>query len=211
MESVDNRYSRTYNFRTMPNNDLPSLLSTLSQESLDKLRDYAEYLKWREQQAQSARAWTYNFIEHFGSAQRGAERDAAGLEIKVGDATCGGEARSSLWEHPPLSGAAQVSYVVPIPPNLRDLKLRFGIGIRDGAELPPDRYVAFRVRVNDWKIWGAVKNSHRWDDYEVKMPELSSTVARIEFVTDGLGDHRWNWAVWGAPELVGEMARDAGR
>ncbi len=188
-------------------NDLQSLLNQLSEESLQKLRDYAEYLKWRESQAQSHRAWTFNFVEHFSSAQPGAERDAAGLEIKVGDATCAGVTRAALWEHPPLTGAARLSYVVPIPPNLRGLKLRFAIGIRDGAELPPDRYVAFRVMVNDWKLWSAVKNSHRWDGYEVKMPELSSDVARIEFITDGLGDHRWNWAVWAEPELVGETVK----
>ena len=64
--------------------------------------------------------------------------------------------------------------------------------------------MAFRVTVNDWKLWSAVKNSQRWDEYEIKMPSLSSDVVRIEFITDGLGDHRWNWAVWGQPELVGE-------
>ncbi len=191
----------------MTSNDLTPLINQLSEESLSKLREYAEYLKWRELQSQSRQAWAYNFIEHFADSQHGAERDPAGLEVKVGDATCGGSNRAALWEHPPLSGAARVSYVVPIPPKLHGLRLRFAIGIRDGAELPPDRYVAFRVTVNDWKLWSAVKNSHRWDDYEVKMPELSSDVARIEFITDGLGDHRWNWAVWGQPELVGETTK----
>ncbi len=188
----------------MTNNELLTLIGELSDESVEKLREYAEFLRWREQQGESKQNWTYNFIEHFSGAERGAERDSAGLEIKVGDATCGGVTRVALWEHPPASGAAKVSYVVPVPPKLRGLTLRFAIGIRDGAELPPDRYVAFRVTVNDWKLWSAVKNSHRWDDYEVVMPELSSDVARIVFVTDGLGDHRWNWAVWGEPRLVGE-------
>ncbi len=185
-------------------NELSTLLSQLSEENLQKVRDYAEYLQWRESQSQVRHAWTYNFIEHFASAERGAERDSAGLEIKIADASCAGETRAALWEHPPVSGAAQVGYVVPIPSKLRGLRLRFAIGIRDGAELPPDRYVAFRVMVNDWKLWSAVKNSHRWDEYDVVMPELSSDVARIVFVTDGLGDHRWNWAVWGEPRLIGE-------
>ena len=187
-------------------NELSSLLGKLSEENLHKVRDYAEYLQWRESQNQARSAWTYNFIEHFASAECSAERDSAGLEIKIADASCAGETRAAVWEHPPLSGAARVSYVVPIPSRLRGLRLRFAIGIRDGAELPPDRYVAFRVLVNDWKLWSAVKNSRRWDDYEVVMPELSSDVARIVFVTDGLGDHRWNWAVWGEPRLVGEHA-----
>ncbi len=187
--------------------DLTSILNQLSEDNLQKVLDYAEYLAWLESRAQTRRAWTYNFIEHFGNAHRGAERDAAGLEIKVADATCGAVTRAALWEHPPLSGAAKIGYAVPIPASLRRLKLRFAIGIRDGAELPADRYVAFRVVVNDWKLWSAVKNSHRWDEYEVEMPELASDVARIEFITDGLGDHRWNWAVWGEPRLEGESAK----
>ncbi len=187
--------------------DLSGLLARLSEENLQKVREYAEFLQWRESEKQARSAWTYNFIEHFASAERRAERDAAGLEIKIANATCGGVVRSALWEHPPLSGAAKVGYVVPIPSNVRGLKLRFAIGIRDGAELPPDRYVAFRVTVNDWKMWSAVKNSHRWDEYEVPMPELASDVARIEFITDGLGDHRWNWAVWGEPRLVAESVK----
>ena len=185
-------------------NELSSLLNRLSEENLQKVRDYAEYLEWRESQTHTHSTWTYSFIEHFVNAECGAERDSAGMETKIADAECAGETRPALWEHPPLSGAARISYAVPIPSNLRGLRLRFAIGIRDGAELPPDRYVAFRVMVNDWKLWSAVKNSHRWDDYEVVMPELSSDVARIVFVTDGLGDHRWNWAVWGEPRLVGE-------
>ena len=189
----------------MPTNiELFNLLSQLSPEDLHKVQDYAEYLQWRESQNQPRRAWTFDFIEHFASAERRAERDTAGMEIKIADATCGGLVKAALWEHPPLSGAAKIGYVVPIPSNLRSLKLNFAIGIRDGAELPADRYVAFRVTVNDWKLWSAVKNSHRWDEYEVTMPELASDVARIEFMTDGLGDHRWNWAVWGEPRLTGE-------
>ncbi len=186
--------------------ELTPLLNQLSEENLAKVREYIEYLQWRETQKQAHRVWTYNFIEHFGEAETRAERDAAGMEIKIADATCGGLTRASLWEHPPVSGGARVGYVVPIPTDLRGLRLRFSIGIRDGAELPPDRYVAFRVMVNDWKLWSAVKNSHRWDDYEVVMPELSANVARIVFITDGLGDHRWNWAVWGEPRLTGESA-----
>jgi hypothetical protein len=188
-------------------NELNILLSQLSEENLLKVRDYIEYLQWRESQKQMRSAWTYNFIEHFSSAECSAERDTAGMEIKVADATCGGLTKAALWEHPPLSGAARVGYVVPIPSNLRGLRLRFAIGIRDGAELPPDRYVAFRVMVNDWKLWSAVKNSHHWDDYEVVMPELSSDVARIVLITDGLGDHRWNWAVWSEPRLIGESIK----
>jgi hypothetical protein len=103
-----------------------------------------------------------------------------------------------------MSGSAHVGYVVPIPSGLRQVKMKFSIGIRDGSELPADRFVAFRVLVNGWKLWSTVKNSHPWEEHEIKMPQLSSDVARIEFVTDGSGDNRWNWAVWGEPRLEGE-------
>jgi hypothetical protein len=36
------------------------------------------------------------------------------------------------------------------------------------------------------------------------MPALAGDVARIEFFTDGLGNHEWAWAVWGEPKLTGE-------
>lgn len=188
-------------------NDLTAVLNQLSEENLKQVLDYAEYLSWRESRSQRRVPWNFDFIEHFSGADSRAERDPAGLEVKVADASCGGITRAALWEHPPLTGAARVNYVVPIPSNLSRLKLKFAIGIRDGAELPADRYVAFRVAVNDWKLWSAVKNSHRWDEYEVEMPEMSSDVLRITFITDGLGDHRWNWAVWGQPRLEGESGK----
>lgn len=188
-------------------NELIAQIGQLSEENQQQVLDYVEYLKWRESRSEARQGWTYSFIEHFAGADRGAERDSAGLEIKTADATCGGRTLAALWEHPPLAGAAKISYAVPIPSDLSKLKLRFAIGIRDGAELPADRYVAFRVAVNDWKLWSAVKNSHRWDEYEVEMPELASDVARIVFITDGLGDHRWNWAVWGEPRLEGEKRK----
>ncbi len=192
----------------MPTSDeLSDLINQLSAENRQKVREYAEYLQWREGQKQAHSGWSFDFIEHFASSERRAERDPAGLEVKIANATCGGVTRAALWEHPPVSGAAHVGYVVPIPSNLHGLVLHFSIGIRDGAELPADRYVAFRLTVNDWKMWSAVKNTHRWDEYEVTMPELASDVARIEFITDGLGDHRWNWAVWGEPRLVGESIK----
>jgi hypothetical protein len=185
--------------------DLTSVLKQLSDENLKKVLDFAEYLQWRTQQVPRQRAWEFDFVEHFDQAEQSADRDAAGLEVKAADATCGGVTRAALWEHPPVVGAAVLRYAVPIPSEVRNLKLQFSIGIRDGAELPPERYVAFRVIVNGWKLWSAVKNSHAWEEYEVKMPELSSDVARIEFLTDGLGDHRWNWAVWGEPRLIGDL------
>jgi len=107
-------------------------------------------------------------------------------------------AKMEHWE------SAVIDFLVPVPTGLQGIKLKFSIGIRDGAELPNDRFIAFRVLVNGWKLWSTVKNTHVWEDHEVELPQLGSDVARIEFVTDGLGDNRWNWAVWGEPRLEGD-------
>ncbi len=175
--------------------EITALLQGLSAESLDQVRAFVESLR---QQRAHATVWSFSFLENFRAAT------FSGMEVKVADATCAGSARPSLWEHPPVSGSASVGYLVPIPPGLDQVKLKFSIGIRDGSELPADRFIAFRVLVNGWKLWSTVKNSHVWEQHEIKMPQLSSDVARIEFVTDGLGDNRWNWAVWGEPRLEGE-------
>lgn len=182
---------------------LSVLVSKLNDAQITRTRAFVESLLHTNHNA--ADAWSFDFVEKFGEAKTSAQRDRAGIEVKIENATCGGVTKRALWEHPPLSGAAIVSYAVPIPPHLRALKLVFFVGIRDGSQLPSDRYVAFRVMVNNWKLWSAVKNSRAWDEYTVTMPELASDVARIEFQTDGLGDHRWNWAVWGEPRLIADL------
>ena len=175
--------------------EITAQLKGLSPASLEQVLALVESLKEKEARAS---AWSFSFVDHFNDATR------AGMEIKIAEATCAGVTRIALWEHPPMSGSATVGYLVPVPTGLRHIKLNFAIGIRDGAELPHDRYVAFRVLVNGWKLWSTVKNSHAWEEHQVKMPQLSSDLARIEFVTDSLGDNRWNWAVWGEPHLAGE-------
>ena len=183
--------------------ELHKLLAQLNDEQLERVRAYADALTHAP--AAGGKIWTFDFVANYTQAKVSAQRDRAGMEVRVGEATCGGVTREALWEHPPLTGAASVSYAVPIPTYLRGINLRFYTGIRDGSELPTDRFVAFRVMVNGWKLWSAVKNSRAWEGYTVAMPELASDIARIEFQTDGLGDHRWNWAVWGEPKLIADV------
>ena len=172
-----------------------AILENLSAASLDQILALAQSLQAKEARAST---WSFSFLEHFQETTR------TGMENKIAEAVCAGVTRRALWEHPPMSGLASVGYIVPIPTGVRQVKIKFAVGIRDGAELPADRYVAFRVLVNGWKLWSTVKNSHGWEEHEIKMPQLSSDVARIEFITDALGDNHWNWAVWGEPRLEGE-------
>lgn len=183
--------------------ELNEMVGQLNDAQVVRVRAFVESLL-NENVSQDGK-WSFDFVVKFSEAKIGAQRERAGMEVKAEDATCDGMTKRALWEHPPLTGAGIVSYAVPIPPHLRGLKLKFFIGIRDGSQLPNDRYIAFRVAVNGWKLWSAVKNSRGWDEYTVNMPELSSDVARIEFQTDGLGDHRWNWAVWGEPRLIADL------
>lgn len=172
-----------------------ALLRDLSPANLDRVRAFVESLR---NDSARANVWHFDFIENFHEATH------TGLQVQVESATCDGITRPALWEHPPASGSANISYTLPIPTSITHLKLKFSIGIRDGSELPQDRFIAFRVMVNGWKLWSTLKNSHAWQDHEIAMPHLSSDIARIEFVTDGMGDNRWNWAVWGEPRLEGE-------
>jgi len=173
-----------------------ALLRDLTPAQLERVRAFIHTLR---DQTLRADTWRYDLIERFPEATQ------AGLEVKTGTATCAAVSRPALWEHPPASGSATVGYVVAVPARVRGLKMKFAIGIRDGSELPTDRFIAFRVMVNGFKVWSTLKNSHTWEPFEIALPQLSSDVAQIELITDGMGDNRWNWAVWGEPRLEGEL------
>jgi hypothetical protein len=188
--------------------EIANELESLSPAALEELAHFIEYLRWKEGPASGDAAgqpWGFDFVEHFRQAAVSAEPDPAGMEIQVGEALCGGEQRMALWEHPPVQGSAVVEYQVPVPADVRNLCLSFATGIRDGSELAPGNVVAFRVFVNDWKIWSDTQNVRKWKEHELAMPTLPGDIARVRFVTDGLGNHRWAWAAWAEPRLVGEV------
>lgn len=183
-------------------------LDSLTSESLGELARFIEYLKWKQSpalQQGGGQPWAFDFVEHFRRATVTADYDPAGMEVGVGEAACDGDWKMALWQHPPLQGSAVVEYQVPVPDGARALRLRFATGIRDGSQLAEGNVIAFRIFVNDWKIWSDTQHAREWKSREVVMPSLQGDVARIQFVTDGLGNHRWAWAVWGQPTLVGEF------
>jgi hypothetical protein len=188
--------------------DAVRTLAALSAADQVLVRDFAAFLQWRaaragqERSSTPERAWRLNFLEQLGSANVRATRDAAGMEVKGAEATVGGDSRPSLWQHPPVNGESVVEFHVPIPKELENLRLRFAIGIRDGARAT-DRLVAFRVRVDGWQVWSDAAWPTSWRTFELGLPFHAGNVLRIAFATDGLGDHKWAWAVWGEPELFG--------
>jgi hypothetical protein len=183
-------------------------LDTLGPENLVELARFVEYLKWKQGLSVSqspGQPWMFDFVEHFRRAIVTADHDPAGMEVQVSEAACDGDSRMALWQHPPVQGSAIVEYQVPVPANVRSLRLQFATGIRDGSHLAEGNVVAFRVFVNGWKIWSDTQHVRKWKGHEVAMPALAGDVARIQFLTDGLGNHQWAWAAWGQPRLVGQV------
>lgn len=187
--------------------DLIDDLESLSPADLDDVSRFVEFLKWRQssQEIQEGGAWAFDFVEHFRRAIVSAEDDPAGMEVKIGEGACAGDWRMALWQHPPLRGSAVVEYQVPVPANVHSLRLQFATGIRDGSHLAEGNVIAFRLFVNGWKLWSDTQHQIRWKEHEITMPALAGDVARIQFYTDGLGNHEWAWAVWGEPKLIGEV------
>ena len=125
-----------------------------------------------------------------------------GMEVKIAETVVGDESRPALWMHPPLAGEATAEYHVAVPAGLRDLRLRFAIGVREGAQAA-DQLVAFRVRVDGWQVWSRAAWPATWQPFEIALPFQAGNVLRLTFATDALGSHQFAWAVWGEPELVG--------
>lgn len=190
-------------------------ISDLNEQSLTQLSQYISYLKWQEElwhsllddeaapQADQSLLWQFDFLEAFPAARKAATRTSQLMEIKVGMASCGMVQQFSLWEHPPVIGSAVCEYTVAVPAEVDSLRLRFGVGIRDGALMEDDNLCAFRVLVNGMRIWSTTKQSNEWERFVIDLPSLSGQDVVIQFLTDGLGNPSWNWAVWAEPTLLG--------
>lgn len=198
-------------------------IADLNEQSLTQLSQYISYLKWQEELWHSlledevqpapnqALIWQYDFLEGFPAARKVSTRDSALMEIKIGMATCGMVQQMALWEHPPVVGSAVCEYQLRVPNEVESLRLRFGVGIRDGALMEGDNWCAFRIHVNGVRLWSTTKQTNEWERYVIDLPSLTGQDMVVQFVTDGLGDNRWNWAVWAEPQLLGYGRRRNGR
>lgn len=189
--------------------DLQGQIAALSAADQALVREFVAYLRWRssdpcERAANQEREWRYSFLEYFAEADVRATRDVKGMEVKTAMAAVNGEMRPALWQHPPVSGESLVEYHVPVPAGIRHLRLRFATGIRDGSQ-GSDQLVAFRIRVDGWQVWSRAAWPALWEPVEIELPFQAGNVLRLAFATDGLGSHRWAWAAWAEPELVGEL------
>lgn len=191
-------------------------IQDLSEQSLIQLSQYISYLKWQEELWHSLLdeeepipgeeqplIWQYDFLENFGLARQAATREPTLMEIKVGPASCGMVQQNALWQHPPVTGSAVLEYHLHVPVDVERLRLRFGVGIRDGAMMEGDNFCAFRIYVNGIRLWSATRQQTAWDRHTLDLPSLSGQEVVVQFMTDALGDARWNWAVWAEPQLLG--------
>ena len=188
-------------------------IADLSDESLILLSQYISFLKWQEEQWHSPVeweeagddkvAWVFDLIDHFSQARQAATVDSGGMEIKVAPASCDGVIRPAIWQHPPVKGEAVLEYQVIAPMDVDVLKMKFAAGVRDGALLSDDNQVAFRIRVNGRLLWTHLKADATWDDFTIDLPSMAGQTMVIQLITDALGNSRWNWAVWGEPQVVG--------
>lgn len=196
-------------------------ISDLNEQSLTQLSQYISYLKWQEELWHSllddeaaptgdqALIWQFDFLEAFPAARKVSTRSPKLMEIKVDLASCGMVQQLALWEHPPVLGSAVCEYTVNIPREVDALRLRFGVGIRDGALMEGDNLCAFRLFVNGMRVWSTTKQSNEWERFVIDLPSLAGQAVVIQFMTDGLGNPSWNWAVWAEPMLLGYGPRPA--
>jgi len=194
-------------------------IADLNDQSLTQLAQFVSYLKWQEELWNSlldeevapnpnqALIWQFDFLEGFPAARQNGTRTSKGMEIKVDAATCGMVQQQALWEHPPMIGSAVVEYSVRVPAQVDSLRMRFGVGIRDGALMEGDNWCAFRIYVNGVRLWSMTKQTNKWERFLIDLPSLSGQDMIIQLMTDGLGDARWNWAVWAEPMLLGYGGR----
>lgn len=190
--------------------ELIGRIAALSEEERNSVRDYVAFLEWRRSEgcgeaAGTATGWRFNFLEHFAEADTRASKDGAGMEVKVAAATVNGVARPALWQHPPVKGESLAEFHVPVPAGVRDLRLRFSTGIRDGSQ-GGEQLVAFRVKVDGWQVWSRADWPRQWAAAEIELPFQAGNMLRLAFATDALGSHQWAWAAWAEPELVGRLA-----
>ncbi len=151
--------------------------------------------------------WRADLIDLFPSAIVAASAPGtSGLDAHLGLATAGGVERAAFFAHPPVRGECVITLSLSIPADAGNLRLRFGYGIRDGAEIADDNLVAFRVRANGYRVWSAHTNVRRWEEADIALPVEAGSVVAIEFRTEALGDHRYTWAAWAQPRVIGAPA-----
>lgn len=190
-------------------------IGDLNEQSLLQLSQYISYLKWQEELWHSllededesspgqTLVWKYDLLDAFPQARQAATRRPDLMEIRVGPATCGMVQQNALWQHPPVTGSAVVEYQLNVPSHIERLRMAFAVGIRDGALMEGDNFCAFRIYINGMRLWSSTKQTAQWERYVIDLPNLAGQRAVLQLMTDGLGDARWNWAVWAEPQLLG--------
>ncbi len=140
-------------------------LDSLTPENLAELARFVDYLKWQQGTARAqapGQLWTFDLVEHFRRAMVTADHDRPAW-------------RSRLAKQPVMAirawhcGSIPPSRVHPSSSTRCRYQTRsatcaccFATGIRDGSQLAEGNVVAFRIFVNDWKIWSDTQHARQW-------------------------------------------------
>ncbi|MBX7213374.1 MAG: hypothetical protein K1X39_05100 [Thermoflexales bacterium] len=189
--------------------DLVARLRALNADERALAGHFIDFLAWQRRQRSDGGIadpglWREDLLDLFSPQSVSASTgDAAGLEAHLGMAIADGVERAALFAHPPVRGECVIALRVAIPAGLRDPRLRVGFGLRDGAGIADDNLVAFRIRVNGYRVWSAHTNARRWEDIDLALPVEAGNMAAIELRTEALGNHRYTWAAWAQPRVLG--------
>jgi hypothetical protein len=58
-------------------------------------------------------------------------------------------------------------------------------------------------------LWNHLKQNVAWESFVIDLPSLAGQEAVVQLITDPLGNSRWNWAVWGEPQIAGLVYPEA--
>lgn len=121
-------------------------------------------------------------------------------------ARAGGVAQDALFVHPVAPNKpGRVAYTVELPKTTSDdlLLLVFQIALADGVPLQPEEDgVRFGVEVEGQRVFARRCRQARWEPHGVDLSPWAGRRVRLALVTDGLANTRYDWALWGCPQVV---------
>jgi hypothetical protein len=142
---------------------------------------------------------------------------SAGAAFGTSEASSGGEAMAAINAHPPyegdnLGGLTYGEFPVTIPATGKTV-LRFAIGLRDLPDAaladadkvkPLSDGVDFRIAIEGKELFHEQWLRGQWAHREVDLSAYAgkSVIVRLTTGPGPANDANWDWAIWGAPQVV---------
>ncbi len=111
--------------------------------------------------------------------------------------TCGGVERSGFSAHPPSAGQTLADFALQLPAG--EPRLRFAVGIRDGAQ---SGGCQFQILANGKPVWQSlVPSAGEWHEADVDLSGYAKQALILSFVVDPAGAYNYDWAFWAEPRI----------